>query len=160
MDPIHEHLAKGFKKALASRTSGERRIGAELKFPLVNADGTSVDRETVDALWAFLARRGWTPDVDAVTGKVVGARKPGERNDTVASCETGYSKTEFSLAHVANLHDLAKPVEKLTRELHSFSEERDAHFLCHGIHPVTPPSERLMMKKVRASVWDDVYPGN
>jgi glutamate--cysteine ligase len=160
MDPILEHFVKGFEKVLAGRKTGGRRIGAELKFPLVNEDGTSVDRETVDALWQYLVRRGWKPDVDAVTGEVVGARKPGPENDTIASCETGYSKTEFSLAHVANLHELRQSTDELQQELRGFTDERGAFFLCHGIHPVTPPSKRLMMRKVRASVWDDVYPGN
>jgi gamma-glutamylcysteine synthetase len=160
MKAILEHFVKGFEKALAGRKSGERRIGAELKFPLVTADGATVDRETVSALWRYLVRRGWKPDVDAVTGEVVGARKPGPLNDTVASCETGYSKTEFSLAHVGNLHHLQRSMEELREELRPFTEERGAFFLCHGIHPVTRPSKRLVMKKVRASVWDDVFPGN
>lgn len=160
MDSILEHFIRGFEKALAERKSGGRRIGAELKFPLVNADGTTVSRETVDALWQYLVGHGWKPDKDAVTGKVVGARKQGEQNDTVASCETGYSKTEFSLAHVADMFALDKAIKELRAELRPFSEERGAFFLCHGTHPVTPPSERLMLKKVRASVWDDVHPGN
>jgi gamma-glutamylcysteine synthetase len=160
MNSILSHFTTGFERALAKRASGERRVGAELKFPLVNEDGTSVDKETIDALWQYLVKRGWKAEVDAASGNVVGASKPGERNDTVASCETGFSKTEFSLAHVGDLHALSRSIDELRAELKPFTEDRGAFFLCHGIHQVTPPSKRLMMKKVRASVWDDVYPGN
>jgi gamma-glutamylcysteine synthetase len=160
MDPILHHFTQGFERALRRRVPGERRLGAELKFPLVNADGTSVDRPAVEALWRYLVARGWKAEVDAASGEVVGASRPGEQNETVASCETGYSKTEFSLAHVADLHALSRSVDALRAELAPFTEEHGAFFLCHGIHPVTSPSRTLMMKKVRASVWDDVYPGN
>lgn len=161
MISLYEYVRCGFQNALSERGSGERRVGAELKFPLVNAeDGSAVPRETVDALWQYLAERGWTPEVDELNGKTVGARKPGEKNETVASCETGYCKTEFSLAHVGDLFALQRSIDALKDELRPFAERHGAAFLGYGIHPVTPPSKRLLMKKSRSGVWDKVFGSN
>jgi gamma-glutamylcysteine synthetase len=160
MELIYEYIRDGFDKALSEREEGERRIGAELKFPLVDADGAAVRYETVRALWSYLEERGWEPVRDSASFDVVGARRPGEQNDTVASCETGYCKTEFSLAHVANLHELKRSVDELRTELTGFARAQGVHFLGYGIHPVTPPSKRLLMKKSRTSVWDKVFPSN
>lgn len=156
-ESIHAHLLQGFRD---SGAGGERRIGAELKFPLVRPDGQAVDYATVDALWDYLVWRGWRPAPDKVTGKIVGARKAGPRNDTVASCETGYCKSEFSLAHTADLVELDRAVRELREELEGFCEARGVHFLGYGIQPLTPPGERLLMKKRRTSVWDKVFKSN
>jgi gamma-glutamylcysteine synthetase len=160
MDLVYEHFINGFEQAVAARNGTERRIGAELKFPLVNTDGSAVSFETVYALWDYLRERGWQPVKDAMTGKIVGVKKPGEQNDTVASCETGFCKTEFSFAHVTNLFDLDKSVRELREKLRPFSEEHRVRFLGYGIQPVTPPSKRLLMKKGRTSVWDKVFGSN
>lgn len=160
MKRIYQHFLNGFKEALAASPGKGRRIGAELKFPLVKRDGAAASFETVCALWAYLRERGWMVVQDAMTGKIVGARKPGEQNDTVASCETGYCKTEFSLAHVSNLFDLEKAICGLRDELRPFADEHEVHFLGYGIQPVTPPSERLLMPKGRSSVWDKVFASN
>jgi len=160
MTAIYQHFLDGFQRIAGSQTDGQRRIGAELKFPLVAADGSAASRETVDALWAHLAQIGWTPVVDTLTDRVVGAEKPGPRNASVASCETGYCKTEFSLAHVADLFELRKAVEKLKAELEPFAEKHGVHFLGYGIHPVSRPGKSLLLKKERSSFWDKAVPSN
>jgi len=153
-NPIYEHFTSSFEESLARRQTDERRIGAELKFPLVNPDGTAVDLQTIHALWHYLCDHGWAPEKDSLTEQVVGARKPGEQNDNVASCETGYCKTEFSLAHVSNLFELAKAIGELRILLRGFSKQHGVHFLGYGIQPVSRPVERLLMKRGRTSVWD------
>ena len=160
MQGIFDHFVKGFERAHASQAGAERRIGAELKFPLVDRDGQAVCLDVLRALWKYLAGRGWQPVVDTMTKEVIGARRRGERNDTVASSETGYCKTEFALAHVANLFDLEHAIIALRAELRPFAERHEVRFLGYGIHPVTPPSERLLMNKSRTSVWDKVFPSN
>jgi len=157
---IYEHFINGFELAVAARHGAERRVGAELKFPLVNLNGSAASFETVCALWDYLKKRGWQPVEDTMTGKIIGAKKPGEQNDTVASCETGFCKSEFSLAHVANLFDLDRSVRALREELCPFFETHRVRFLGYGIQPVTPPSKRLLMKKSRTSVWDKVFGSN
>ncbi len=157
---IRERFADQFHRALAGRPDGSRRIGAELKFPLVRRDGSAVERDTVNALWTYLAGRGWKPVADAATGQVVGCTKPGEQNDHVAGCETGYCKTEFSLAHVADLNALEHLLRLLRAELAPFAEKHQSRFLGYGIHPVTPPGKDMMLKKVRTSVWDRAVPSN
>jgi len=160
MSNIYNYFLNSFQNALITRDLSERRIGAELKFPLVNHDGSAVSLSALDMLWDYLQNRGWTPVVDGMTGKVAGAKRPGEKNDTVASCETGYCKTEFSLAHVANLFDLEKSIQKLLQELSRFSEMNQVYFLGYGIQPLTPPGKCLQVIKGRSSVWDKVFGSN
>mgnify|MGYP000653871461 CR=1 FL=1 len=160
-DAIYNQFMGCFRDALDGRKHQGRRIGAELKFPLVNRDdGTAVEHEMVDKLWQYLADRGWSTVDDDASGKVVGATHPGEHNETVASCETGYCKTEFSLAHVGNLFDLEESLEWLRDELTPFALENDVYFLGYGIQPVTPPGEDLLMQDGRSSVWDSVFGSN
>ena len=156
MDLAYEHFVSGFQQAVAESSFAERRIGAELKFPLVCRDGRAVKYETVRALWEYLHERDWQFIKDGMTGEIVGAKKPGEHNDTVASCETGYCTAEFSLAHVADLFELERSIRELQGELRPFAEQHDVHFLGCGIQPVTRPSRELLMKQARTSVWKKV----
>jgi gamma-glutamylcysteine synthetase len=160
MDKIYNYFMERFQDAFASQNFTERRIGSELKFPLINPDGTAASLETVRALWNYLQSRGWQSVKDKMTGQVVGARKPGQQNDTVTGCETGFCKTEFSLAHVANLFDLQEQINELRSELRPFCDRKNVHFLCYGIHPVTPPTKKLMIKKGRTSPWVKVFGSN
>lgn len=159
-DIIYTHFMNNFHAAQAAADPALRRIGAELKFPLVQEDGAAVSRETVDALWTYLQELGWTPVIDGMTQKVVGAQTPGEKNDTIASCETGYCKTEFSLAHVVDLNQLEHQINELKSLLRDFSEKQSVRFLGYGIHPVSPPGKSLLMKKSRSGVWDKLFGAN
>lgn len=160
MSGIYRYFHNRFQNALAERGHAERRMGSELKFPLVNQDGSAVNLRKVEALWDYLQNCGWSPVIDEMTGTVVGAKRPGEQNDTVASCETGYCKIEFSLAHVAHLFDLKKSIRELLDHLSHFSKTNQVYFLGYGIQPVTPPGKHLQVKKSRTSVWDKVFGAN
>lgn len=160
MSQIYEQFIDGFRKAVASRIYNERRIGAELKFPLVNPDGTAVPLETVQALWRYLAASGWEVIEDPVTGQIAGAKIAGPYNDSIAACETGYCKTEFSLAHVANLFELTESINHLRDVLAPFAEQHDVRFLGYGIQPLTPPSQDLLFKKARSCFWEQALPSN
>lgn len=160
MSQIYQQFVDGFRTAVASRMYTERRIGAELKFPLVNPDGSAVSLETVQALWRYLAGHGWDMIEDPVTGQIAGAKIAGPYNDTVAACETGYCKTEFSLAHVANLFELTESINELRHTLAPFAEEHDVRFLGYGIQPLTPPSQDLLFKKARSCFWEQALPSN
>jgi len=161
LDQIRQSFLEGLKGSGTDNQQRGRRIGAELKFPLVNGDGTAASREKTAALWEYLAGRGWAPVVDGTTGKVIGAEKPGPQNATVASCETGYCKPEFSLAHVPDLHALEQSIDAVRRELAEFCEREEVFFLGYGIQPSTPPSSRLLMNsRGRTSVWDKLFGAN
>ncbi len=152
---IYEYLQQGLDRP--KLISGQR-IGAELKFPLVEQNnGCAVKLEIVNALWQYLSDRGWKPVVDPLTHQVVGARKPGEYNDSVASCETGFCKVEFSLAHVGNLHALTQQIDALLTELLPFANEHQVSFLGCGIHPVSPPSPELVIAKQRTLAWNTLF---
>lgn len=153
---IHEYLQQGLDKP---KSSSEQRIGTELKFPLVEQhNGCAVKIDTVNALWSYLVDRGWEAVVDPVTNQVVGASKPGEYNDTLASCETGFCKIEFSLAHVGDLHALSRQIESLLAELTPFAKEHQVSFLGCGIHPISPPTPELVIAKQRTLAWDILFP--
>jgi gamma-glutamylcysteine synthetase len=160
MNKIYNHVVEGFESALASKSAEERRIGAELKFPLVDHAGNAGSFETVCQLWNYLICRGWRPVVDPMTKRIVGARKRGPHNDTIAGCETGYCKMEFSLAHVPNLFELEEQVQQLRAELEPFCEDGGVHMLGYGIQPMTPPTKKLMMKKRRTSPWSKAFGTN
>ncbi len=159
MKTINQWFREDFKK-IASGQNFEQRLGAELKFPLVKEDGFPPPEKEVDNLWKYLETIGWSPNVDTLTGKVTNCRKPGEQNDSVASCETGYCKIEFSLAHVNNLFDLEHMIQDLRKDLRPFLEERNLYLLGYGIQPMAHPSADLMIKKTRTSVWDKACPSN
>ena len=161
LDKIYDRFSEGFRAATGPSGDGaSRRIGAELKFALVKPDGTAVSRETVAALWDFLAERGWELVLDSMSGAPSGARIAGEQNDTVASCETGYCKTEFSLAHSADLNAVDRQLTELKTLLRAFGESHDSHFLGFGTLPGTAPGAELIARKERASFWDRVFPSN
>lgn len=161
IDAVNRTLAQRMHEGIAAGAQTERRIGAELKFPFVAADGSVAPREALEALWQHLADARWQTVTDKTTGSVIGATTPGEQNDTLASCETGYCKPEFSLAHVAGLSDLEASVHALRETLAPFCERHGVRFLGYGIQPVTPPSDQLLMKgKSRTNVWDRCFGAN
>jgi len=160
VDSIYTRFVSEFDRTIAARRSSERRIGAELKFPLVHRDGTAASSEKADALWAHLEARGWEPMVDVLAGRVVGAKKPGPQNPTIASCETGFCKPEFSLAHVPDLFTLEASIRELRAELEPYCEKEEVFLLGYGIQPRTPPSKRLLMRKGRTCVWDKAFGAN
>ena len=152
---IYEYLQQGLDRP---KPISAQRIGAELKFPLVEQNnGCAVKLETVNALWQYLSDHGWKPVVDPLTHQVVGASKLGEYNDSVASCETGFCKVEFSLAHVGDLHALTQQIDALLTELIPFANEHQVSFLGCGIHPVSPPSPELVITKQRTLAWNALF---
>lgn len=161
MDSVRKHFMKGFQdNSEIKNTNLQRRVGSELKFPLVNPDGSAVDYQVIQKLWQYLDSKGWSPVKDKMSGKVIGAKRPGEQNDTLAGVETGYCKVEFSLAHVANLFDLQKDISDLRKLLAPFCDKHNVRFIGFGIHPLTPPSKDLLMKKGRTSVWHKIFGSN
>ncbi|MDY7033067.1 MAG: glutamate-cysteine ligase family protein [Thermodesulfobacteriota bacterium] len=162
MQEAVEYFLEQFKNIEAERKLLEnpRRIGAELKFPLVNLKGEAAKLEDVKSLWKHLEENGWEPIIDPYAKGVVGARKEGEKNHSIASCETGFCKTEFSLAHVETLHTLQEDIDDLREVLREFSERNDVIFLCYGIQPFTHPGKELLMKKSRNIFWDRLFKTN
>ncbi|MFH2005118.1 MAG: hypothetical protein ABI333_00895 [bacterium] len=153
------HFVEGFERAAGARGRA-RRVGAELKFPLVDLEGRAASAEATRGLWDFLVRHGWSPDIDPPSGEIIGATLPGPRNDTRASCETGHCKVEFSLAHVADLHELAGMVGGLRGLLGRFCGESGHLLLGFGIQPVSRPGKHLEMKKSRNMFWDRIFGSN
>ena len=159
MKDIIDYFKKGFKRAVKERR-GARRIGAELKFPMVDGEGNAVRKDDVRRLWQFLGEKGWHLQTDSFTGDIVGATIPGPMNDTVASSETGFCKVEFSLAHVANIHELSDKIHWLRSLLREFSDTNEKYLLGFGTQPKTPPSKHLKMEKARNVFWEKVFGSN
>ena len=157
-----EHFIRTFGEVERRRGLGKRprRIGSELKFPVVREDGSAIGAAQTDALWDFLIMKGWNPVSDPLSGKTVGATKPGEMNEHRASCETGFCKVEFSLAHTASLADLAAEVGEILELISEFGEQSGAVFLGFGLQPLTPPGKDLLMQKSRNLFWDQLFGGN
>jgi gamma-glutamylcysteine synthetase len=156
-DKIYSYFKSEYKKK-APKSIEEMRIGSEIKFPFVKEDGTATTMDILNDLWKYLEKRGWKPDLEGANP--VGARKPGEKNDTVASVETGHCKPEFSMAHTADLFKMKEQIDELKKELKPFCDKYKVHFLAYGVQPVSRPTGSLMMKKTRASVWDGIFGPN
>ncbi len=157
-----EYFLKKFEEIELSRnlkTRG-RRIGSELKFPAVKRDGSAIGSPQTGELWDFLVSKGWTALADNHTGETVGAVKPGEMNEHRASCETGFCKIEFSLAHTDNLMSLSREIQELKKLIGEFSEQSGVIFLGYGLQPLTRPGKHLLMKKSRNLFWDRLFGGN
>ncbi|MGA1871351.1 MAG: glutamate-cysteine ligase family protein [bacterium] len=157
-----EYFIDKFKRVESQRGlhGMRRRVGSELKFPMVNLDGSAVDCALPEALWDFLGTKDWSPVFDSCVGKVTGAEKKGEMNEHRASCETGFCKVEFSLAHMANLHNIHESIQELKSVIHEFSEHFRVAFLGFGLQPLTPPGKHLLMKKSRNIFWDRIFGGH
>ena len=108
----------------------------------------------------YLVASGWQVIEDPLTGQIAGAKVAGPYNDTIAACETGFCKTEFSLAHVANLFELTESIDALRAQLTPFTQEHNVRFLGYGIQPLTPPSQELLFKKARSCFWEQALPSN
>lgn len=162
MNKSVRHLLENFERIESQRNLKERgrRIGSELKFPIVEEDGAAAGLDKTEALWNFLSRKGWTTFCDAATGKTAGAVRPGEMNEHRASCETGFCKVEFSLAHAGDLHSLQRSIEEVLDLAGEFRRMSGGIFLGFGIQPVTPPGKHLLMKKGRNLFWDRLFGGN
>lgn len=162
IDKAIGYFLKKFEEVESKRIlkSRRRRIGSELKFPLVTPDGRAVNFSKTQALWDFLVLKGWKPLIDPHSRKIIGATKQGEMNEHRVSCETGYCKIEFSLAHTDSLINLHHTIEDIKKLLTEFSEENKVAFLGFGLQPVTPPGKHLLMKKSRNLFWDRLFGGN
>ena len=156
------HFIRRFEEVESQRELGTRprRIGSELKFPVVREDGRAIGAEQADALWDFLLSKGWDPVSDPLSGKTVGATKPGEMNEHRASCETGFCKVEFSLAHTDSLAALAAEVGEIRSLISEFDRQSGTVFLGFGLQPLTPPGKDLLMQKSRNLFWDRLFGGN
>ncbi len=160
-DSLFEYYNNGFLSTLSMRTAAERRIGSELKFPLVTPNGSVASREQLELLWQFLHQNGWEPEYDAAGAHLIGARIAGPQNDSIASCETGYCKTEFSLAHVDSVNELDNMVSQLRKTLQRFmAQHDDTRLIGYAIQPVTPPHSDLLMSKSRSGVFDQLFVSN
>lgn len=157
LSTIHDYVA-GRVNRTAPSSLDELRIGIELKFPLVDQRGNAARAGTVQRIWEQLAKKGW--ELEYENKALVGARKKGECNDTVASVETGHCKPEFSLAHTADLHAMNEQIETLRSELLPICESLGVHLLAYGVHPCSRPHRDLMMKRSRTGVWDGIFGAN
>jgi gamma-glutamylcysteine synthetase len=162
IDTAIRHFLQRFEEIESKRhlRNRKRRIGSELKFPLVRMDGQATGPGVTDALWEFLVEKGWDPLRDAYSGKTVGATRQGEMNEDRAACETGFCKVEFSLAHTDTLHRLNERIGEMKALMHEFGSRHGVAFLGFGIHPVTPPGKDLLMGKSRNLFWDRLFGGN
>ena len=162
MEKATRHFLRRFEEIESQRDlrNRKRRIGSELKFPLVKMDGQAAESDKTTALWKFLIGKGWEPLKDSYSGEIVGATRQGEMNEDRAACETGFCKVEFSLAHTDTLNRLHDSVKEIRTLMAEFGEEHGVAFLGFGIHPVTPPGKHLLMKKSRNLFWDRLFGGN
>lgn len=160
LEEVLEHWEESFEEKEREREGKKREAGVELKFPVVDEKGEAVPLETMIALWEFLGEEGWEVVTDPHFKMPIGATHPGDPADDLAGTETGYCKLELSLGYKENLWALQKRIFSLAGMLEKFRQEKmngKMYFLCFGIQPMTPPSEKLMMKKQRNLFWNKAF---
>lgn len=159
MEEIVQYYKDKFA-AMESLRRERRKIGVELKFPVVDEWGNAVDYETIKKLWTHFQRLGWEKEVDSYTGETVGVKKRGTEATDHISTETGYCKVEFSLGQEEDLFKISDKITRLRELIASFSQAQRAFFLGYGIQPKTPPGKKLYMKKTRSVFWERLFASN
>lgn len=151
-----EEITVYCKEKFPERGSSQRKIGIELKFPVVDREGKAVSYNVIRELWAFLQEYGWKGITDRYTNEVVGVKKEGN----IISNETGYCKLEISLSPEKNLIKISNKLNPILKRLTLFSKKDQIHILGYGIQPITPPSKKLYIKKERTLFWEKLFPSN
>ena len=141
LEPLAEEYAARFRKTLGPL----RRLGRELEFPLVNADGTAGD---VRRLWPELLRLGHfkakydDPETNALIVALQG-------EGIVFEAEVGLGTIEIVTPACDDLLQLEREVQRGLGLLTRAAQAAHMRVLGFGIQPRTHPSERLMTPKKR-----------
>lgn len=147
-----------FEKAEGKRDPKRRRVGLELKFPIVTAEGEAAPWEIIDTFWGIIEEDGWDLKGERLSEQVREARGGDPDRPDLIQTTTGRCVLEFSVGHEGNLAAMDRHLARLREYALELREQTGAVFLCLGTHPVTLPSPDLMAKKSRHMFWDDVAP--
>lgn len=153
---IFETFGEEFQKKEEERRGKLRRVGVELKFPVVKADGEAIEKKDLLSFWQFLSNQGWETVFDPA-GKPTGVKRAGEQKEDFLSAETGFCKVEFSLGHTEHLFSLAAKIRELAQLAASFCAETGIILLGLGIQPLTPPGRELFLSKPRNLFWQRAF---
>ena len=145
MSQTLEPLAAEYAARFRTKLGPLRRVGRELEFPIVNADGSAGD---VRRLWPELLRQGHfkvkydDPETEAL---IVALNAP----DVIFEAEVGLGTIEMLTPACDDLLQLERSVQGGLAKLTAAAKAAGLRVLGFGIQPRTPRSERLMTPKWR-----------
>ena len=116
-----------------------RKVGLELEYPVVFADGRGVSYDVIDALFDELGHHGWRVGRDADTGARVTAEllDPGPLG--VVTTEFGAHTLEIELAPADDVMTAGRSLETMMTILVPALRRHNAFIIGYGVQPLTPP---------------------
>lgn len=145
LEPIFAALAERFAAGFAVERPALRTVGREAEFPVVDADGESVD---VRRLWQTLLA---TPQLEPEYGPgpqrnfITGLKGP----DYSYALEVGLGTIEVNTRPCEDLFEIQQLMAEAVSRLVSAAARAGWRVLGYGIQPVTPPQLRIMSPKQR-----------
>lgn len=145
LEAIFAALAERFAAGFAVERPALRTVGREAEFPVVDADGESVD---VRRLWqTLLANPQLEPEYGPGPQRnfITGLKGP----DYSYALEVGLGTIEVNTRPCADLFEIQQLMAEAVSRLVSAAARAGWRVLGYGIQPVTPPQLRIMSPKQR-----------
>lgn len=145
LEPIFAALAERFAAGFAVERPALRTVGREAEFPVVDADGESVD---VRRLWqTLLANPQLEPEYGPGPQRnfITGLKGP----DYSYALEVGLGTIEVTTRPCEDLFEIQQLMAEAVSRLVSAAARAGWRVLGYGIQPVTPPQLRIMSPKQR-----------
>ncbi|MFZ4849826.1 MAG: glutamate-cysteine ligase family protein [Caldilinea sp.] len=145
LEAIFAALAERFAAGFAVERPALRTVGREAEFPVVDADGESVD---VRRLWqTLLANPQLEPEYGPGPQRnfITGLKGP----DYSYALEVGLGTIEVNTRPCEDLFEIQQLMAEAVSRLVSAAARAGWRVLGYGIQPVTPPQLRIMSPKQR-----------
>jgi gamma-glutamylcysteine synthetase len=121
----------------------KRKIGVELEYLIVDAEGLAVKYPQMVQLWRELARFGWTIKKDYYTKKLIAVHK----GQDVIGTDYGVCLLELSLSPFQNLHQLKDKVNHCLSLVRQAAQKKSLLVLAYGIQPKSKLSAEYLSPK-------------
>ncbi len=116
-----------------------RKIGLELEYPAVFADGTGIDHKTIKLIWNDFvsAHPEWSLKEEKHGKAITGMYRNVDGYTEVINTDRGVCTVEFSLAPKETIQENEKNVARLLSQFTTVAEKRGVHLLTTGCQPIT-----------------------
>jgi gamma-glutamylcysteine synthetase len=129
-----------------------RRVGLELEYPVVLADGRGVPFDVMRALFGELSDLGWRIVRDADTDCPSAAERQGPDGGDVVTVEFGAHTLEIVLAPTDDVVEAAHSLDRILAVLVPILRGQGAFLIGYGAQPVTPPRVENVAPRGRYSL--------
>ncbi len=140
----------------------KRRIGLEMEYPLIQADGSAITHFQLEQLYSNLNHLfGYDCIYDKETGVVDNVYKNTHVDGVVHNYDSiktdgGICTLEVATAPEENLFQLEERILRILNEVNVVLKPMGCHILNFGIQPVTEPQRDLRAQKGRYQFLEDI----